>query len=254
MTLTANREVDHYIDQQLRTYQIVAAKHIYKGGLVGLSSAGYAQPLVAGDKFVGIAYEEIDNTTGANGALSVRVYTVGDFGHALAGATIAHVGRPVFASADDTLTFTANANSYVGVVQDLTAAGEIILRIDPSHRQIKTITHVVADLAAGADIAAQAIHSFEAEGWIVDARIVNQATASAGIDAANTCTVSLAIDAGNIVTEVFDDITAFPAANTAANLGAIANTHANAGDILTLAITNGATADPDSFVVEIDYV
>ena len=54
---------------------------------VGLSSAGYAQPLVAGDPFMGIAYEEADNTTGANAAVSVRVYTLGDFGHALAGAS-----------------------------------------------------------------------------------------------------------------------------------------------------------------------
>ena len=37
MALTANREVDHYIDQELRTFQVAASKRVYKGGFVGLS-------------------------------------------------------------------------------------------------------------------------------------------------------------------------------------------------------------------------
>ena len=47
MSLTANREVDHYVDQELRSFQVAASKHIYKGALVGLSSTCYAQPLTA---------------------------------------------------------------------------------------------------------------------------------------------------------------------------------------------------------------
>ena len=130
MALTANRDVDHYIDQKLRTVAIAAAKHIYKGSLVGLDSSGYAQPLVAGDPFVGIAYEESDNSGGSNGDKSVRVYTVGDFGHALAGAAQTNVGDAVYASAEDTLTFTSTSNSYVGFCMDVPSSGEIILRLD----------------------------------------------------------------------------------------------------------------------------
>ena len=154
MALTKNREVDHYVDQELRTLGVGAAKNIFKGALVGQSSAGYAQPLVAGDPFVGIAYEQTDNTAGASGAQSVRIFTVGDFGFALAGATVAHIGRPVFASADDTLTFTGAGNSYLGTVQEVPASGEIVLRIDPQRMRIKTLVHAVEDLSAGADIAA----------------------------------------------------------------------------------------------------
>ena len=130
MSLTANREVDHYIDQELRSFQVAAAKHIYKGALVGLSSTGYAQPLTAGDLFVGIAYEEMDNSGGADGDVSVRVYTLGDFGHSLSGATVSNIGDAVYASADDTLTFTSTSNSYVGYVVDAPTSGEIILRLD----------------------------------------------------------------------------------------------------------------------------
>ena len=254
MALTANSDVDHYIDQELRSFQVAAAKHVYKGALVALASTGYAQPLTAGDRFVGVAYEEIDNSSGANGDLSARVYTLGDFGMTLSGAAITDVGRPVFASADATLSFTATGNSYVGIVQDLISSGEIILRIDPNRLLVKTATHAVENLAADADIAARAIHAFDMDAWIVSARVVNQATAAAGIDGSNTCVVTLAIDAGTVVTETFDATTTFPAANTEQDLGALTNAHASAGDVLTLAVTNGTTADPGPFLVEVDYV
>ncbi len=254
MALTKNRDVDHYVDQELRTLGVGAAKYIFKGALLGVSSSGYAQPLVAGDRFAGIAYEQSDNSDGANGAVSVRVYTEGDFGFPLSGATVAHVGRPVFASADDTLTFTGAGNSYVGTVQEVPASGEIILRIDPQRARIKTVTHAVEDLGAGADIAARAIHSFESAGWIVSARVVNQGTASGGIDNSNTCVVALVTDAGTVVSATFNATNTFPGTNAKKDLGSLSNTLATAGYVMTLAVTNGATANPGPFLVEVDYV
>jgi len=254
MALTANREVDHYIDQELRTYAMATAVRIYKGAIVGLLAGGYARPLAAGDRFAGIAYEEMDNTAGANGAKSVRVYTLGDFGVALSGAAVADMGRPVFASADDTLTFVAAGNTFVGVVQDFVSSGNIILRTDPGRRSVKTIQHAVENLAAGADIAARAIHAFGHDGWIVEARVVNSSTASAGIDAGNTCVVALAIDAGAVASKTYNNTTVFPGANASDSLGTITNGHAAKGNVLTLAVTNGATADPGPFTVEVDYV
>jgi hypothetical protein len=129
MALTANREVDHYVDQELRSYPVAGGAHVYKGGFVTLSAGGYAEPLAAGHRFAGLAYEEANNT-GADGARRVRVFTLGDFGHALGGATLADVGRPVFASADNTLTFTPGGNTFVGYVKDVVAADEIVLRLD----------------------------------------------------------------------------------------------------------------------------
>jgi len=163
MALTADRNVDRYVDQELRTYRVKGTTTVYKGALVGLA-AGYARGLVAGDKCVGLAYETIDNSVGDDGDKSVRVYTLGDFDHAVSGAAQTDVGRPVFASADGTLTFTAESNSYVGIVQDFLASGQVIVRIDPQRRLVKTITHAVENLAANADIAARAIHCFEHEG------------------------------------------------------------------------------------------
>ena len=130
MALTVNREVDHYVDQELRSFQIGAGKNIFKGALVGLAGTGYAQPLVAGDAFVGIAYEEGDNSSGQNGDLAVRVFTVGDFGLTLTGAATSNMGQVVFASDDATLTFDPDGNSFVGYVQDVLAANEIVLRLE----------------------------------------------------------------------------------------------------------------------------
>ena len=86
--------------------------HVYKGGFVGLNASGYARPLTAGDRLLGLAYEEADNSSGSNGDDTVRVFTVGDFDHALTGAAVTDIGRPVFASDDATLTFTADGNTY----------------------------------------------------------------------------------------------------------------------------------------------
>src|SRR5262245_52987380 len=130
MPLTANREVDRYVDQELRTVPVKANAKIYKGALVGLTS-GYARGLVAGDAFVGIAYEEMDNTGGTDGAVSVRVFTLGDFDHALGSASRANNGAAVYASDDATLTLTSSGNSLVGRQVDVPTSGKIVLRLRP---------------------------------------------------------------------------------------------------------------------------
>ncbi len=254
MPLTANRDVDHYVDQELRTVAVAAAARIFKGGFVGLNSGGYARPLVAGDSFVGIAFEEKDNTAGANGAMAVRVYTQGDFGHAVTGATVAMIGRPVFANADNVLTFEGAAASHVGIVQDVPAANQIILRIDPAWGRIKTLVHQIEDLGAGVDISARAIHAFDGAAWITAARVVNQATTAVGINDANTCVVALTIGAATVASKTFDTANVFPAANAAISMGSIVTARAVAGNVLNVAVTNGATANPGPFLVEVDYV
>lgn len=254
MPLTANRDLDHYVDQELRTLSVAAAKHVYQGALVGVNANGYAQPLIAGDAFAGIAYEEADNSTGADGAKTLRVYTVGDFGHALAGATQSSIGRPVFAGADDTLTYSGTGNSYIGVTIDVPAAGQIIVRLDTSRGQIKTVMHQVEDLSAGADVALRAAHVFDSEGWLVAARVVNQAIAAAGIDNSNTCVVTVQNGAQTVVSSTFNLTNTFPAVNTSKDLGVLANVHVLAGGVLNVSVTNGTTANPGPFLIEVDYV
>lgn len=147
MALTANRQVDHFVDQELRSFGVLTATHVYKGGFVGVTTAGYARPLVAGDKFVGLAYEEINNT-GASGAKSVRVYTLGDFQHALTSAAVTDIGRAVYASADDTLTFDPGGNSFVGHVVGFVSSGIVVVRlVSASSVALMPIEHHAASFA-----------------------------------------------------------------------------------------------------------
>lgn len=254
MALTVNRDLEHYVDQELRSLPVAAAKRIFKGAFVGLSPAGFARPLEAGDSFAGIAYEEKDNTTGQNGDLAVRVYTMGDFGVPLAGAVAAFVGRPVFAGNDETLTFDGAGNSFVGVVQDVPENGQILLRIEPGAGRIKTVVHVVEDLTAGLDFTARAMHAFGQAAWITAARVVNQGTAAAGINDANTCVVQLTIGAATVASKTFDTANTFPAVNASAGMGTIAAPRAAAGSVLNIAVTNGTSANPGPFLVEVDYL
>jgi hypothetical protein len=138
--------VDRYVDQELRSYPVAAGEHVYQGSFIGLNPQGYARPLMAGDPCVGLAYEEVDNSSGSSGYLAIRVFTIGDFGHALAGATLADIGRPVYAGSDDELTLDPGGGSFVGHVQDCVAADDIILRLNPAGAtRITPIVHHVTD-------------------------------------------------------------------------------------------------------------
>jgi len=128
MALSSNRDVDRYVDQELRTLPVKASAQIYKGAFVGLSG-GYARGLVAGDAFAGVAYEAADNSSGSDGDIVVRVFTLGDFEHALASASRANNKSPVFASDDETLTLTASGNSFIGHQIDVPGTNKVVLRI-----------------------------------------------------------------------------------------------------------------------------
>jgi hypothetical protein len=152
------------------------------------------------------------------------------------------------------LSFIGHGNSYVGMAIDVPSTGIIILRIDPAGRLVKTIVHQVENLAAGEDVGARAIHSFDSEGWITAVRITNQAGSAVGVDAGNTSLMTVGINAGTVATETFDNVTTWPAPNTVHDFGAPVNAHAGAGNVATLSIVNGATADLPAFLLEVDYL
>ena len=132
MALTEDRNVDHYLDQQLRTYLVAADVHIYLGALVTTNSGGYAEPLVptgSGYVFVGIAYEAVDATDCADGAKSIRVFTVGDFLLPLPGATIANIGNEIRATDDGTVTNAPLDGRFVGRVVDVPEPDHVLLRL-----------------------------------------------------------------------------------------------------------------------------
>lgn len=119
MALTANRELNRYVDQELRSFGVGANEHIYKGSLVGIDrSSGFVRAFTQGDAFAGIAYEEIDNSAGQDGELSIRLYTQGDFIITVTGAQQNLIGMPVYPNNDDSMTLVPAAG--------LTAAGNLV--------------------------------------------------------------------------------------------------------------------------------
>ena len=129
MALTANQEVDRLVDQELRQYGVTAGAHIYKGGFVGLAGDGYAQAFVAGNLFLGLAYEEGDNTSGADGDVKVRVSTQGDFELTIASLATADIGAASYGSDDATATLNPDNASYIGYVVDFVSTGVGIVRL-----------------------------------------------------------------------------------------------------------------------------
>ncbi len=133
MALTANRELNRYVDQELRSFGVAASEHIYKGALVGIErTSGFVRALVGGDAFAGIAYEEIDNSNGQDGDLSVRLYTQGDFIVTVNGALQSYAGIPVYAVNDDAMTaIPTNGVTMAGTLVAVVGSSLGIVRIQP---------------------------------------------------------------------------------------------------------------------------
>ncbi|HUU84624.1 MAG TPA: hypothetical protein VM243_14085 [Phycisphaerae bacterium] len=130
MALTANREVDHYVDQELRSLPVAGFSRVYKGAFVGVQHDGYVRGLVAGDRFCGIAYEEGDNSSGGATQKQVRVYTMGDFALTLNGLATTDRLKPVYATDDATLSLTGGPKaSYVGRVVDRLGTNLALVRL-----------------------------------------------------------------------------------------------------------------------------
>jgi hypothetical protein len=115
-TLAADSPRDYELGEH-NDLPVVAADIIYEGAAVGLNGSGYARPLVAGDVFGGFALRQCDNASGANGDKNVRVINQGTIALNVTGLTIDDIGKPVYASDDDTFTMTAGANTQVGSVK-----------------------------------------------------------------------------------------------------------------------------------------
>ena len=120
-------------DGALVLYPLGAGVHVRKGGLLAVAATGLAQPASdsAGTVFVGIAYEEADNTGGAAGAKSVRVLKTGIYTYAKTGAAQTDVGKTAFAVDDATVSTAATTDNLAcGVVVGVPDTLTVQIRID----------------------------------------------------------------------------------------------------------------------------
>lgn len=118
--------------------------------------------------------------------------------------------------------------------------------------QVHVFNYKVENLAAGADLTERAFFSHPNALTVLAAKIIPEG-ASAGVDGSNTIVVTLrniteAVDVASVTR------TADLAANTPVSLTlTAANADIAAGDVLGVVVTNGAAADPDTFVVQFSF-
>lgn len=129
-TLAANKPRAYEMGDR-NEFPVIAADSIYEGAAVGLvAGTGHARPLVAGDKFAGFAEAKADNSAGAAAAINVRVIEDGKVQLAVSGAVITDVKSPVYASDDDTFSFSPVGGTFIGFVYRFVSAGIVIVDFD----------------------------------------------------------------------------------------------------------------------------
>src|SRR5262245_51253553 len=147
MTTLATATPRTYQLGEMNDFPAVAADIIYEGSAVGLDSSGNARPLVAGDVFAGFAPKSTDNSTGSAGDKYVHVRKQGRIQLSVSGAAATDVGRPVYASDDDTFAF-AGAGTFVGRVVRYVSSGVVIVDFDTAVTERIMIVPIPVQLAA----------------------------------------------------------------------------------------------------------
>ncbi len=145
-TLSADKSRDFVLGEH-NHLPVIAADIIYEGAAVGVTGSGYARPLVSGDPFRGFALQKVDNDAGAAGDKNVWVRQKGRAVLAISGLALTDVGRPVFASDDDTFTLTG-LGTYIGHVVRWIASGSGEVEFDATKVEDEIVVSLPVQLAA----------------------------------------------------------------------------------------------------------
>lgn len=126
--ITKNAVRNYETQADTNTVAIAAGVHIFQGQLLGLN-AGYARPFQSGDKIVGFAKNEVDNTAGENGDKKVDVKARGKVCLEISGLSQTDIGADVVATDDDTFAVGSDGD-YFGKVLRLENATDVIVAFD----------------------------------------------------------------------------------------------------------------------------
>ena len=224
----------------------MSAKRFYA---ISVDSAGKAAIVGANERIAGI----IQDAPKADQAGAVVINGVS---LAVYGGTVTAGADLITDSAGRLVAATGGAGEVIvataltgGAVDEI---GTVLLNQANTLTGSAVITYQVEDLDAGADIADRPIFVVPTSKafTVADVHIISQGDA-AGIDATNTCVVALENGVDVIVSKTYNNVVTFPAAGAADDLGTITNPVMVAGDILTLSVTNGTTANPPAFILQV---
>ncbi|GBC92206.1 hypothetical protein HRbin15_00671 [bacterium HR15] len=117
----------------LVAYPVKGNTRIWKGALVCVDSSGYLVPAsdTANLRFVGVAFESVDNLGGADGDKKCRVIKRGTFVYNRSGAfSQSDLGVVVKATSDNEVAKSTTNNIAVGTVVALPSSTTVRIRID----------------------------------------------------------------------------------------------------------------------------
>lgn len=173
MTALAEDKAIERRDGEILEFPVAASQKIYGGALVAVNAGGYALPGAdtAGMIFQGIAQEQKDNSSGANGDLNVEVQRKGVF-KMLLGTAIsqANVGDNVFLVDDQTIDVVGNVSNaiFCGIIAGYIDSTHAYVDITPAIQQADVATHIADTSAAHA---ASAISIADAGGFTAQATV-----------------------------------------------------------------------------------
>jgi len=115
-------------------YKVAASTKIYAGSSVCLNASGYAIPAAdtAGFIFLGVAQEYVDNSSGANGDLTVKVRRKGVHFLAASGMAITNIGTAVYVVDDQTVGLAATTTNDIpcGTIAEFVSSTSVGVDID----------------------------------------------------------------------------------------------------------------------------
>ncbi|MBL4901102.1 MAG: hypothetical protein JKY62_00430 [Desulfocapsa sp.] len=117
MALTADRNTPHK-DGELLVVGVAATAIVFAGGMAAANAAGFITPAAdaAGLTVMGMAEEQVDNSAGADGDLSVAIRRKKTFIFKNSGSnavTVALHGKNVYVEDDETVSSAGGTNSIV---------------------------------------------------------------------------------------------------------------------------------------------
>ena len=139
---TANRDA-HRSEGQYQSYEVYESTTIYKGTLVCLRSDGYAVSGAdtSGYIFVGVAHENVDNSSGASGAKRIKVECMSNNHYVFkynGSPAITNVGEVMYVVDNQTVGNTSTNGIKVGRATEIYTGSAS--QPSPSQEQEKTTT------------------------------------------------------------------------------------------------------------------
>ena len=132
MTALTKDNLAEHKEGKLLAFPVKGSTKIYQGAICKVTAAGYLAGAAAeaGAVFAGMAYEQVDNSSGADGAVKCRVLTEGVFPMAGSGFAQSDLGSKVYASDDQTVSTTQGANEQeVGKIVEVVSATEVMVML-----------------------------------------------------------------------------------------------------------------------------